>query len=53
MAALAVSFNILTISKVISNMKLELLWNSNCAFLCLHPKDDLEAVEQVEMCGKL
>lgn len=51
MAALAISFKILTFSKVISDMKLELLWSSNCAFLCLPPKDDLGAVEQVEMWG--
>lgn len=51
MAPLAVSFSILTFSKVISDMELELLWSSNCAFLCLPPKDDLRAVEQVEMWG--
>lgn len=49
MAALTISFNVLTISKVIYDMKLELLWSSNCALLCLPPKDDLGAVEQVEM----
>lgn len=34
-----------------NDMKLELLWSSNCAFLCLPPNDDLGAVEQVEMWG--